>query len=117
MSEMVERVARALEVADGCGPDDPAYIRFPGAVSFGLCWRDKYADKARAAIAAMREPTDAMTAAADDLDVYPLGSSTPSQSAMIDEKWQAMIDAALDDTSAHGSIPSGNPHQRIGETS
>jgi len=50
---LVERVARALAVAEGCNPDDPAYVRFPGAVPFGVCWRDKYAAKARAAIAAI----------------------------------------------------------------
>lgn len=48
--EMIERVARALATADGKDPDKPAWIRYPGGESFGICWRDQYADKARAAI-------------------------------------------------------------------
>jgi hypothetical protein len=65
MSNMIERVARALFVdAAGdeptVGPDDLTATGLPG-------WR-LYEDAARAAIAAMHEPTEA---------------------------WQAMIDAAL----------------------
>lgn len=57
---VIERVARAMAVSDGCDPDEPAFVRYPGAVAFGICWRDKYAHRASAAIDAMRIPTDAM---------------------------------------------------------
>ena len=49
----VERVARALAKADGKDPDAPAWIRYPSAETYGICWRDQYAAKAKAAIAAM----------------------------------------------------------------
>jgi hypothetical protein len=55
--EKVERVARALAIADGKDPDAPAWIRYPGAETYGICWRDQYAKKAEAAIAAMEEKT------------------------------------------------------------
>lgn len=56
---MIERVARALMEADGKKP----------AVCAGVCtysrdWRE-YADDARTAIAAMREPTEGMVMAAE----------------------------------------------------
>lgn len=58
--EKVEQVARVLAIADGKDPDKPAWVRGAG-VTFGLCWRDQYVDKAIAAIeATLREPTDAM---------------------------------------------------------
>lgn len=47
----VERVARALARADGKDPDQPAWWS-PRNGAFGICWRDQYADKARAAITA-----------------------------------------------------------------
>lgn len=50
---MIERVAGALAVADSKDPDLPAWVRFPGARPEGLCWRDQYSSKARAAIDAM----------------------------------------------------------------
>ncbi len=86
MTSMVERVARALAKADRKDPDAPAWIKYPGPEIYGVCWRDQYADKARAAIAAMREPTKAMTDALDSFGA-PLG--------IIEEGWQAAIDAAL----------------------
>ncbi len=62
MSDMIERVAKAI-----CGPEDPCRL-----------------DLARAAIEAMREPTDAMCGAWDVGD-------TPEAKPC----WQAMIDEAL----------------------
>jgi len=56
----IEKVARAMAADDGCDPDDPAYVAFPGGTPFGVCWRDKYASKARAALVAMREPSEGM---------------------------------------------------------
>lgn len=74
MDDMIERVARALAKADGKDPDDFAWVQFAGGKPYGLCWRDRYSDKARAAIEAMREPTLAGRAYS---------------------AWQAMIDASL----------------------
>lgn len=93
---MVERVARAMAVADGCGPDDPAYVRYPGGHAFGLCWRDKYAAKARAAIEAMREPTEAMRHA------YPK-AAFGGPFATKEDSYRAMIDAALADAPVEAS--------------
>jgi len=71
---MVERVARAM------------------AANYGLSLahtlpRSLYAD-ARAAIAAMREPTDAQLFAV---------ASHPHDRDCLKQDWQAMIDAALED--------------------
>jgi uncharacterized protein YukE len=69
MSTMLKRVAQALQQEMGTAPfDEPAS-------SFAL---------ARAAIAAMREPTDEM------IDAW-IGAS-----GAITEGWQAMIDAAVE---------------------
>ena len=85
MSEMVERVARALCDRDPDGTQG-------GPMSSGI-WLDEgeanwtaFTDKARAAIAAMREPTAAMLEAA--------GGERPRETAYA---WQAMLDAALKD--------------------
>jgi hypothetical protein len=64
MSEMIERVARALCTADGCSPDAilgivPSGGSVPSAGIARPVWRS-YIDKARAAIVAMREPTNDM---------------------------------------------------------
>jgi hypothetical protein len=48
-----ERVARALAAADGKDPDAPAWVRFPGNQTEGICWRDQYVKKAEAALAAL----------------------------------------------------------------
>ena len=77
MSDMVERVARALRECD-CDP---------------MHNDEDYANMAYAAIAAMREPTEAMIAksldgkAGDYLGVGP---------KVVTAVWQAMIDAALE---------------------
>jgi hypothetical protein len=51
---VVERVARALAIADGKNPDAPAWVEGYGnrARTFCICWRDQYSAKAEAAIAA-----------------------------------------------------------------
>lgn len=79
MSDMVERVARALSIADGNHPD--------------ACSNDEeeqpmwtlYLKDARAAIEAMRQPTDEMI---NDEDL-------PYSPAETRQFWQALIDAAL----------------------
>jgi hypothetical protein len=84
MSEMVERVAKALSIVDGNHPD--------------ACSNDEeeipawklYVKDARAAIEAMREPTEAMlNEAVGALDSHNVGSHEANI------VWQAMIDEAL----------------------
>lgn len=83
MSDMVDRVAKALSIADGMHPDacsnDEAEIPM---------WT-LYVDDARAAIEAMREPTKAML---DELDLANRGWGTTDHSREI---WQSVIDIAL----------------------
>jgi hypothetical protein len=47
-AEYVEALARELATIDGKDPDAPAWIRFPSGMTEGICWRDQYADKAKA---------------------------------------------------------------------
>lgn len=90
MSEMVERVARAICLeTPGCKignrrPDDTDTL---GAEPL---WHS-FISSARAAIATMREPTGKMLDATDDIDIgeYALWSSKAR------EIWQAMIDEEL----------------------
>lgn len=48
----VEAAARAMAKVDGRDPDEPAWVRYPGPTTFGIAWRDHYAEKARAALTA-----------------------------------------------------------------
>ena len=77
MTEMVERVARAMAEDDRLGAvaDGPGVLR--------QSWR-AYVPMARAAIEAMREPTELMVAAANRNN-HPRDVDT----------WRTMIDAAL----------------------
>jgi hypothetical protein len=64
MNEIIERVARALCTADSCSPDAilgivPEVLIVPRPDIAMPAWHS-YVDKARAAIVAMREPTDDM---------------------------------------------------------
>jgi len=84
MTDMIERVAVAMAENDS-GPMDSAL--------FAIHWREfgeGYIDSARAAIAAMREPTEKMIDA---------GSKEQRNilSKPIEGIWTAMIDAALED--------------------
>lgn len=65
---LVEKVARALAIADRRDPDAPAWVQYPGGHPFGLCWRDQYGDKARAAIAAVFD--DLASSWQNDGDTY-----------------------------------------------
>lgn len=90
MSEMVERVARTLAKIDGFDPDeDPNYVdgKIYTQVAHppGTRLWNRYERKARAAIAAMREPTKAMHDA----------GSHGYNDALATVIWQAMIDEAL----------------------
>jgi hypothetical protein len=60
---MVEKCARALAVQAGCNPDDPAFVRYPSGEAFGICWRDKFVEPARAALTALLEPDEQMVEA------------------------------------------------------
>lgn len=67
MSEMVERVARAICASENEDPDRVNLFRppTPGCDENTRNWM-AYRDQARAAISAMREPTEAMKAAGSD---------------------------------------------------
>lgn len=91
LPDMVEIVARAMAIADGCDPDDPAYVRYPGPTYIGVCWRDKYASKARAAITAMRETT---------LVYRQNGEVVHQLIGAPDDIWKTLLDAALSPTPA-----------------
>jgi len=74
---MVERVARAMCVADGCNPD--ALPNEDYADGSEVLWMT-YGTMARAAIAAMREPTEAI------MEAFSAAST---------DEWRAAIDAAI----------------------
>ena len=86
MSEMVERVARALRFRfHGIAPDIEGFAILDMATGDTIGdWRDQ----ARAAIEAMREPTDEMLRGHSD-NVDGLDPETARKD------WEAMIDAAL----------------------
>jgi hypothetical protein len=86
MSEsMVERVARAVR--------RNKFVRTRRIASFDetVPPTDEEIDDARAAIAAMREPTPEMSEAA-----FQIEASGYSQRTLLEAGWRAMIDAALD---------------------
>jgi hypothetical protein len=89
MSEMVERVARAMaadyNIRHDCQHDfDDVF--FPETV------RDEWRLTARAAMVAMREPTPGMERAA-----YDLGQQAPLGTVTYADLYRAMIDAALEE--------------------
>lgn len=80
MNEMTLRVARAICLGG---------IRNPATVcTYPQCGCRNATVKAEAAIAAMREPTEAMIEAADKVGI--------DQDAI--DYWRAMVDAALEQT-------------------
>ena len=81
MSEMVERIAIAVCEADGCLWSEATDL------DKGL-----YRDTARAAIAAMREPTDAMIGQGYG---YAISYEDEGVVESPSEVWRAMIDEAL----------------------
>jgi hypothetical protein len=87
MSEMVERVARVLQRQHhNC---DASAAAEWGKDSEDDCYQNAYRSDARAAIAAMREPTDGMLKVCEGMDLHI--AQTPSYG----EAYTAMIDAAL----------------------
>jgi len=81
MSEMVERVAKAM-----------ACLWLPEEVARRKEVARQLEPIARAAIAAMREPTEAMVKAARNPIVRPM----PHITEIVRAEWKAMIDAALE---------------------
>ena len=77
VTEMVERVARAICCADRNQPDGSCELAWVGFV-----------DDARAAIAAMREPNDEMMEAGEHV-LLERSDRAPAP------VWEVMIDAAL----------------------
>lgn len=94
MNEMVERVARAICTEQpGCkiggrSPDDRNTLR-------GTPLWMSFASEARAAIAALREPTEAMIDAAWPLVADSLGADRAASREIATAVWIAMIDQAL----------------------
>ena len=82
MSDMIERVARALHDMHGAGP------------AYELA-ADDWRDMARAAIEAMREPTQKMRLAG--IAEYSRPDPTPEHESTLifNAVWRAMADAAL----------------------
>lgn len=99
MSEsMIERVADAIahEIASELGGSVPG----PGWAAHEALAIDGEITPfriARAVLTAMREPTEAMTTAAWDFDKAMTTKHQEPFSALPDEYWAAMIDAALED--------------------
>ncbi len=85
MSEMIERVARAIALAQL--DNDTRAVVDPNTWPVA----ESYCDMARAAIEAMREPTDGQRNA-----YYELSHQTE---IMMDAHWERAIDAALSEKS------------------
>jgi hypothetical protein len=89
MSEMVERIARALCIdAHGSSLSPDAILTCGPAREVGQPAWKFFEDRARVAIAAMREPTEAMRNA--------FAQHRFARAPTARELWQTMIDAALE---------------------
>lgn len=101
MSEMVERVARAMAIVDK--GDDMWDIVSEDGDGYGYVGKNEYRAMARAAIAAMREPTAAMVreggqAIWEDVDEASRRKPRPDDNWPQDEAkaaWSAMLGEAL----------------------
>ena len=97
-SEIVERVAHALYAKDwevqtgGFRDRHFAFTRPVGRLYEPEDIKAYWRGQARAAMESMREPTEAMLAAANDID---RGAGDPFVPPELDESWPVMIDAAL----------------------
>lgn len=96
MTNIIEKVAAALCEAN-LGDDPYAACTLAGAEN-SKGW-EQWVDEARAAIEAMREPTEKMEAAADDLNP---GSNLPYEPGSPKKVWQAMIDHMLAEREREG---------------
>lgn len=90
MTEMVERMARAICTALGEEPDNMEEHCLPGSYQTddGEPHWHGYIDHARAVLAEIRLPTREMLEAAD-------AAGSPESPALPHEVWPAMIDAAI----------------------
>lgn len=104
MSEMVEKVARALALSHGgamVGRGQSIASREMGWTPDGEYmqryverhWKE-YIHAARFAIEAMRKPTQAMITAANDVEFWD-GPDRGEGSPPVGDAWEAMIDEAL----------------------
>jgi hypothetical protein len=94
MSEMVERVARAMAVVDK--GDDMWDVVSDDGDGYGYVGKNEYRAMARAAIEAMREPTEAMIRRLSECDLtcgYGDVFFIADESAK--DAWKATIDEAL----------------------
>jgi hypothetical protein len=109
MSEMIERVARAIAEASGDRFEDVPLAKWHWTEKrgeFGGRFRDvnepyqsDYIYKARAAIEAMREPTPAMLALVNDDDIcFYQELHDLADESTVKEIWQTLIDASLKET-------------------
>jgi hypothetical protein len=85
MAEMIERVARAICAASGSPDPDEIWNGHP-------LW-EEFSDDARAAIEAMREPTEPMMQAAESEAEAYFGNG--QERLEPEQVWRVMIDAAL----------------------
>ena len=93
--DMIEKVARALCVAAGHDPDGPTCdVYSPSDPHIGEPWAG-YRREARAAIAAMREPTPAMLKAGSGAMLGRAADATLGWQGALNVGWQAMVDEAL----------------------
>lgn len=96
---MIERVARAMCVAKGIDPDEPTHASGGTGIDITVYQRQwqKQVVAARAAIEAMREPSEKMAAA-----FFSPIADTAAASYFEDDDFEycyrAMINAALEDT-------------------
>jgi hypothetical protein len=91
--EMVEKVARAL--ASAHGEDLDTMVFSLEELRSVPCWQ-VYASDARAAIAAMREPTSRMVNEGESAASFGIGK--PNDDEAVPRVWFWMIDAALGNT-------------------
>lgn len=94
MSELVERVARAIcksRFMNGGNEDDDGWDDLPKA------HKQQRLIEARAAIEAMREPTEAMIDAGEPEFYEWMFGQEDWTRPMVPQGWRAMIDAALTD--------------------
>lgn len=95
MSEMIERVARAMCIADGFDPDkDFGYYTSGVMPDPHVAQWTRYTQKARAAIEAMQEPDSVMLDAGYDISHARDGAIAY---ALVFKIWRAMGKAALRD--------------------
>lgn len=99
MTTMIERLSRRMADLEKRDPDAHPSSEYKGPVIPDIAWPDdakiwhQYVWKVRHLIQAMRDPTEAMVEAGDQvcIDIWPLGPPTANS----EDGWRAMIDSAL----------------------